>query len=54
MDVGKSKIVWSGNNGCHMSQDDVIKLGVSLEANFHFRGPRLFKIGDPSGRQSWP
>jgi len=20
------------------------------EANFHFRGPRLFKIGGPSGR----
>jgi len=24
MDVGKSKMVWSGNNGCRMSQAIVI------------------------------
>jgi len=24
------------------------------EANFHFRGTRLFSIGGPSGRQRWP
>jgi len=30
MDVGKSKIVWSGNHGGHMSQDDIIKLWGAL------------------------
>jgi len=30
MDVGKSNIVWSGNNGCHMSRENVIKFGVAL------------------------
>jgi len=30
MDVGKSKIVWSGNNTCHVSQENVIKLWVAL------------------------
>jgi len=30
MDVGKSTIVWSRNNGCHMSQENVIKFGVAL------------------------
>jgi len=30
MDLGKSKIVWFGNNGCHMPQDDAIKLWVAL------------------------
>jgi len=34
MDVGQSKIVWSGNNGCHVSQDDVIKLWVALCPSF--------------------
>jgi len=28
-------------------------LSCISEANFHFRGPRLFKIGSPSGRQRW-
>ena len=34
MDVGKSKIVWSGNNGCHMSQENVINFGVALHPWF--------------------
>jgi len=29
MDVEKSKIVWSGNNVCHMSQENVIKFRVA-------------------------
>ena len=24
MDVGKSKIVWSGSDGCHVSQENVV------------------------------
>jgi len=34
MDVGKSEIVWSGNNGCHMSQEFAIKLRVALHSHF--------------------
>jgi len=30
MDVGKKKVVWFGNNACHVSQEDVIKLWVAL------------------------
>ena len=36
MDVSRSKIVWSGTNGCHMSQENVIKFGVALHP-----GPNL-------------
>ena len=28
------KIVWSGNNGCHVSQEDVIKLWVAFYPSF--------------------
>ena len=34
MDVGKSKIVWSRNNGCHMSQKNVIKFGFAFHTWF--------------------
>ena len=30
MDIWKSKIVWSGNIGCHVSQEDTCKLWVAL------------------------
>jgi len=30
MDVDTSKIVYSGNNECHMSQENVIKFWVAL------------------------
>jgi len=30
VDVGKSKMVWSRNSGCHMSQENVINFGVAL------------------------
>jgi len=32
--LGKSKIVWSRNNGCHVSQENVIKLWVTLYPTF--------------------
>jgi len=34
MDKWKSKVVWSGNNGYHVSQEDVIKLRVALYPTF--------------------
>jgi len=34
MDVGKSKIVCSGNNGYDMSQEKVIKFWVALHPSF--------------------
>ena len=34
MNVGKSKIVWSGNNGCHMSQENVTKFWAALHPWF--------------------
>jgi len=34
MDVRKSNIVWSGNNGCHVSQENVIKFWVALHPLF--------------------
>jgi len=40
MDVGKSKIIWSGNNGCHMSQENVINFWVALHLSF----PDLYSI----------
>jgi len=40
MDVGKSKVVWSGNNRCHMSQDNVIKFRVALHPSF----PDLYSV----------
>ena len=34
MHIWKQKIVWSGNNGCHVSQEDVCKLWVTLYPAF--------------------
>jgi len=40
MDLGKSKIVRSGNNGCHMSQENVIKFWLALHPSF----PGLYSV----------
>jgi len=34
MDVGQSKTGWCGNNGCHMSQENVIKFWVAWNPSF--------------------
>jgi len=34
MDVGKSKIVWSVSNGCHISQGNVLKFKVAFHPSF--------------------